>query len=114
MTVAQNRWAELITMLPTGNDTLPYFKISRELFDRAKYSSLQVQQMVWSRGLNIEDYNTFIYQNNTLDYIPCTLNIISCYLNGPIIVAIHISTKTSIQAILLALTRTQILPNRLY
>ena len=118
MTVAQQRWAELIIIQPAtevvGSGTYTYLKIQRELFDRAIYINLYVNQMVWSRGLNIDSYNPFIYQNSTLDSIPYGLDVITCYVNGPTIVAIRTDVRSSIEAILLALSRTQILPNRLY
>jgi len=90
----------------------PYLKLERYLFDRAKYQSLQARVMLWKRGRNIEDYYMFVLRNDTLDNIPITYDVTTCYLNGPTIVAIKKDVRSSLVHIMNKIKRSPILPQR--
>ena len=129
-TVAQNRYAELITVesaietvgyvpyeLSDSSEPTPnnykYLKLQRYLFDRVMYSKLTPQQMLWERSYNASEYYTFIFRNNDLDYTPYTYDCINCGLNGPTIVAIKKGTTEYKQYVLNAINRNGILKQRL-
>ena len=116
MTISQNRWAELITVeaatQTVGAQTYPYLKLQREIFNRAAYAKLCINQMAWARGLNISNYSPFIYENGTLDSAPYNLDVLRCYLNGPVVVVINKNVHAYMKEILNAIQRTQILRNR--
>jgi len=136
-TVAQNRYAELITVerdtvtvgtMPyecpcsgtdVGSDVepvpniYPYLKLQRYLFDRAKFGELTVQQMLWKRGYKASDYYTFLFSNNDLHSVNYVYDCIECNLNGPTVVAIKKGTTAYKQYVINAINRTGILKQRL-
>jgi len=125
ITVAQNQWLELITV-QQGTETLEcvcgseataterlYLKLQRELFARANFTSLTIQEMLWKLGLNPDEYYAFIYTGTSLDNAPMNYDVVAYYYNGPTVVAVKRTTHTSETAVLNAINRGGILKNRI-
>lgn len=94
-------------------DEYAYLKLQRELYARMNYDELTVAKMLWERGLNIEDYNCFLYENGDLNNVPMTYDCVACHFNGPTIVAIKKTVRASKSKILEYIKRGGILPQRI-
>jgi hypothetical protein len=98
------------------DNTYSYLKLQRYLFDPVKFAGLTPRQMLWKRGYQAQEYNSFLLEDDTLSSVLPTYDCITCGILGTsfcsTIVAIKTDVRAPITRIMQRINKTQILPQR--
>lgn len=98
------------------DNTYSYLKLQRYLFDPVEYAGLTPRQMLWKRGYQAQEYNSFLLEDDTLNSVSPTYDCIACGILGTSFCSTIVSIKTDVRApmtrIMQRINKTQILPQR--
>jgi len=98
----------------TVPNTYTYLDIQRYMFDKSSRSgseTLSVSTMLWSKCLDPSDFSLYLLSGNELTSIQSSYSVIRDR-PGPIVVAIHNDVDAPQSAIISAINKSNIMPNR--
>jgi len=111
--IGNNKYIEVISVNAPEPDPCT-LRLERYLIDRDNYTTLNVRQALYTRRIDATQHTAYIFQSssNKLLDVPLDLDVMTCFLGGPTIVAVGNEVQAAEIRITNAINRSPILPQR--
>lgn len=94
-------------------DSFDNLELQRYLFDRSLYSELNPVIMMNARNYSHNNYKFYIYDGNNLKNVGNFVDIMTCFVHGPSVVAVHNDVSDSEIQLVNIINNSSILPMRI-